>query len=324
MYSRKKLQSILAAPGLTDETQQVVQRLANSMYKGDKLSLAEQDFLGIVFGSLVDENGQREDMHKYEGLKDDLFRHLYPRYVRNRDGLLDVSDAYGAVPPERRKKDAAFLESEYQSWRSIILNENPGSATLQHLVNETKKHLADIDEFAKQARYGSRLKDATVKEIILHSKYLYYLVQEYYQELGAEEEMVTFTGGKIVVDSYSYVHTLFRHYSQHIKSYQLGKSYHFDTNFDHIELPSHLIKVIESYFRNLPNAILGDRIYFRVRGALYALWFRKLTRSLKGGVKEEYFRLQTFYPVIDHKDLSRIAALKEILSDDGIGLFYQP
>ena len=294
------------------------------MYAGGKLSLAEEDFLGIVFGAAVDENGQHSDMHEYEMLKNDLFRHLYPLYVRNRDGLLTQKDAYGPIPPERRKKDAEFLQVEYQKWYAVIMSGKYNSELLQHLANETKKHLQDIVSFAKQAQYGSRLLNATIKEIVLHSKYLLYLVEEYYQELQMSEQVIFFAHGKVVVDSFAYIHTLFRHYSQHIKIYQLGKSYHFDVGFDHENLPNSLVDIITSYFRNLPTeGIEDDRIFVRVRGVLYGLWFRKFVRTLKGGIKDSYYRLQTFYPVTAQNDLLYAAKLNETLSDDGIILLHK-
>lgn len=159
---------------------------------------------------------------------------------------------------------------------------------------------------------------------MLHSKYVLHFVEAYYQELSAPEQTVTFAGGKIVVDSYAYVHILFRHYSRSVKPYQSGKSYHFDIAFDHAELPNFLVDIIASYFRNLPTcSIQDDRLFVRVRGTLYALWFRKMTRSLKGNTKEVYYRLQTFYPITEQKDLLYASLLKEITADDGIGLFYK-
>jgi hypothetical protein len=263
-------------------------------------------------------------MHQYQALRNDLFRRLYPLYVRNRDGLIPLSDAYGDIPAERRKKDTDFLETEYQEWSKVLIAGKYKNASLQHLANETKKHIEDIEAFAKQAQYGSRLKNSILKEIVLHSKFLLGVVDEYYQELGAQEQEVSFVGGKVVVDSYGYIHTLFRHFSQHIKVYQLDKSYHFDRNFDYESIPNEIMQILSSYFRNLPDKkIEDDRIFVRIRGELYALWFRKLTRPLKGGMKEVYYRFQTFFPVVKQKDLLYASRLNELVSDDGIGLLYK-
>ena len=294
------------------------------MNEGDKLSLAEEEFLGIIIHASVNESGQHANMHDFKALRNGLFRSLYPLYVRNRDGYFPQKGPYGEIPYERRMQDVAFLEEEYQKWTKVIASGKYTSASLQHLANEVKRHLEDINAFAKQAQQGSRLTDARVKEIVLHSKYLLIFVDEYYQELKAQEQIVNFAGGKIIFDSYGYIHTLFRHYAQHIKSYQTDKSYHFDMGFDHEDLPNILRDIVISYFRNLPNkSIEDDRIFVRIRGQLYALWFRKMTRTLKGGVKDVYYRFQTFYPVISQKDLLYASTLNEILSDDGIVLFYK-
>lgn len=322
MYSRKRLENTIRHPEV--ESEEIVANLLDAMQKGAALSLAEEEFLGIVLGAAVDEEGHRLNMHDFKGLQNDLFRHLYPLYVRNRDGLLRLADAYGNISSERREQDVNFLETEYQKWRLLIASNNQDSATLQHLSAELKKHLGLLDTYAKKARQGTRLHEAATKEIVLHSKYLLHFVDAYYQELGAQEQTVTFAGGKIVVDSYAYIHILFRHYSQSVKPYQSGKSYHFDTEVDHTTLPSFLIDIIASYFRNLPAmGLQDDRIFVRIRGKLYALWFRKMTRSLKGNAKETYHRLQTFYPVTEQADLLYAGMLKEIVSDDGIGLLHK-
>ena len=294
------------------------------MVREEALSLAEEEFLGVVLGASVDAAGKSTNLHDIKPLRRDLFRHLYPLYVRNRDGLLTLADAYGEIPPARRKQDTDFLEAEYRAWRAQMLGHQQGSAMLQHVAAELKKHLADLDVFAKRNKQGSRLHEAAVKEIVLHSKYVLHFVEAYYQELGATEQTVTFAGGKIVVDSYAYVHILFRHYSQGVKPYQSGKSYHFDVAFDHTNLPNFLVDIIASYFRNLPgSSIRDDRMLVRVRGTLYALWFRKMTRSLRGNVKEIYYRLQTFFPVTEQKDLLYASTLGEIIADNGIGLLYK-
>ena len=324
MYSRKFLLGILHASTRNTETQEVMQNLMGVMAREEVLSLAEEEFLGVVLGASVDATGKSMNMHEIKPLRRDLFRHLYPLYVRNRDGLLTLADAYGDIPPARRKQDTDFLEAEYRAWRTQMLAHQQSSAMLQHVAAEVKKHLVDINAFAKRTKQGSRLHEAAVKEIVLHSKYVLHFVEAYYQELGATEQTITFAGGKIVVDSYAYVHILFRHYSQGVKPYQSGKSYHFDVDFDHTNLPSFLVDIIASYFRNLPNSIIrDDRILVRVRGTLYAMWFRKMTRSLRGNEKEVYYRLQTFYPVTEQKDLSYASTLLETIADDGIGLIHK-
>jgi hypothetical protein len=179
MYSKKQLKAIMDAPEFNEATQKVVNSLVTAMNEGKKLSLAEEEFLGIVVHSSVDENGQHPNMHDYKALHNDLFRRLYPAYVRNRYGLLYQEDAYGEVPPERKKQDVDFLDEKYQEWDKLIRSDKHNSESLQYLVSEVKSHLQSADTFARQAHYGSRLRDAVRKEIVLHSKYLLYYVDEY-------------------------------------------------------------------------------------------------------------------------------------------------
>jgi hypothetical protein len=294
MYSKKYLDSVLNGLESEDDMQKVANNLYNLMLEGGKISLAEEKFLGIIIYAETDDDGKHPNMHDYSALKNDLFRRLYPLYVRNRDGLLKQNGVHGEISLAERMQDIEFLEKEYKDWSEVIANGKYNRASLQHLQK--------IHDFAMQAQLGSKLRNAMLKEITLHSKFLLMVVDEYYQELGASEQKVYFAGGEIVVDSYGYVHTLFRHYAQHIKNYQINKTYHFNLFFDYEDIPNVIVDILTSYFRNLPDEGINDnRIFVKINGVLYALWFIKMSRTVKGGVKEVYYRFQTCYPVLLRK-----------------------
>lgn len=157
MYFRKFLLDMLRASTPAAETHEVALNLVGVMTRQEPLTLAEEEFLGVVLAASVDAEGRVTNLHDIKPLRRDLFRHLYPLYVRNRDGLLTLADAYGTIPAARRKQDTEFLEAEYQAWRVQMLSHQQGSAQLQHVAAELKKHLVDIDAFAKRTKQGSRL-----------------------------------------------------------------------------------------------------------------------------------------------------------------------
>lgn len=62
MYSKKQLEAILNAPEFNKATQKVVNSLVTAMNEGKKPSLAEEEFLGIIVHSSINESGQHLNM----------------------------------------------------------------------------------------------------------------------------------------------------------------------------------------------------------------------------------------------------------------------
>ena len=153
------------------------------------------------------------------------------------------------------------------------------------------------------------------KSITLHSKFIYLTIKETYEELASEEYIVEIDSKNLLIDSYSFVHILFRHYSQMIKEHQQDKTYHFNKIIDYKNIPVILKNIIECYKVTIPkNTFNGQKIYLLINNETYAIWFRKIPKHLKGNIQVEYFRVQTFYPVTDIKELLSIRFLKVLKS----------
>jgi hypothetical protein len=154
------------------------------------------------------------------------------------------------------------------------------------------------------------------KSIVLHGRYIYYLVKEFYQELGANEENITLFNNKIVIESYCYVHILFRHFASIIKEHQTDKTYHFDEHIPFDSIPDFL-KIILIKFRD--NLFADDFntnfINFIFYNKTYSIWFRKISVTRPGNIIETYLRLQTFYPISKASELEKISNFKKVKID---------
>ena len=108
------------------------------------------------------------------------------------------------------------------------------------------------------------------------------MVLEYYQE-NNEVESIEINRQNIRIDSFSFIHILFRHYAQVIKEYQAGKTYHEDLSIDYKNIPKELLRIIRTYNLLDNTNFDNQKIYFSLNGKIYAVWFRAIRRSVRGG-----------------------------------------
>ncbi|GAB3724024.1 hypothetical protein GCM10027594_05090 [Hymenobacter agri] len=303
----------------------MLQTLVNAAEAGQPLSLAEEDFTcSFLAASRSEGDNSFFDLHEINYCKNYSFTGCYLAYENNLSGLLIARNAFGPIPPNIVAKDVAFLDSQYQEWLQVINTTNHSEQLLQHVVKESRNHLKNARNFANNTRMGARLRDSFIKAIVLHSKYLYLKIREYYQELGATEQVLHRCNYEIVIDSFAFFHILFRHYAPRATSYQNDASYHQDQTINPEELPNHLMLFLEMYFNHIPCTQFNKRrTYIRYNGVIYAIWFKDAERHA-GGTVQPILRLQTFYPVTLPKELEYVASLQENVTESGLGLFHAP
>jgi hypothetical protein len=65
----------------------------------------------------------------------------------------------------------------------------------------------------------------------------------------------------------------------------------------------------------------SERIYFNLKGTDYAIWFRAMTRSIKGKGQESYLRVQTFYPVELPEELGKLRSMIVIKANQHLSIY---
>ncbi len=307
-YPRALLDSLYDGKEQHKDYKSIVQSLVDKIYANEELSLAEERFACGIFESLRDINGDKvNDIKKYTSCSNYLFRGKYLLYVNDLNGHKAVIDFNGEIPLAKKKEDVAFLQNEYENWKIFLEDKLNGFKLINYVAQETRQQLKQLEKFCQNMQIGSRYKDYLHKTIVLHGKYIYLLVKEFYQELGKSEEIIEISGREILVDAFTYVHTMFRHYASHIKQHQIGKSYHFDTNIGFKEVPNFLIDVLTCFKNEISLEHFNSRnIFFQFNEKPYALWFRPFRIDLPGGKRKNYLRVQTFYPIEDLEELKKL------------------
>ncbi|GCC50329.1 hypothetical protein SanaruYs_05440 [Chryseotalea sanaruensis] len=213
---------------------------------------------------------------------------------------------YGEIPYAERMQDAQFLEGVHQSWKAIL--ESPATdIIIEHSQIEYRHQLKILERYCRTRGIRGFYKDYLLKSVILHSKFIYYLVREFYEEFGHTGETVSIFGKDITIDSFCYIHIIFRHYAELSKEYQLGKTYHFDTNIDYKKIPSFLKDIIEQVGSTGDSTLFqNNSIHFIFRGAYYTIHV-----SPFGGLP----RLATFFPVGRPAELAKLKSFTEVPLD---------
>lgn len=285
----------------TERKKEVLQALINKLVANEKLTLAEGEW---VCGKLKllqsHEDYSPLDPYDYPICSDAIFRLKYRLYFNNVNGWYPAWEWDREVKGAEKERDINMLSSHYESWYETIVKTDHRNDILQNVSTETRHHIRGIERYCRQQYLGSHRRNYLIKSIVLHSKYMYYLVCEYYEE---NEDIVRakINNNAIRIDSFSFIHILFRHYSQIIKEYQVGKSYH-DESFDYKNIPKELLRIIEAYNSLQPKSFDARRIYFLFRDRLHAIWFRSIRYNEPGGKVKTELRVQTLYPVEDIKE----------------------
>ncbi|MEX0287952.1 MAG: hypothetical protein AB3N14_02485 [Flavobacteriaceae bacterium] len=322
MPSRKELSKLYRDPVKPTGYDRLVQDLCDRVFNSEEISLAEEQFIGGIIEQLRKGDGSRAfKIEDYESCMNYHFRSRYLRYVNDLNGHREVMDYDGPIPISRKQKDVAFLQRTYEEWEHCLSDKTNGFQLINYVAQETYQQLKQLEKYAKTIQIGGNYKEYLRKTLILHGKYIYLLVKEFYQELGKAYEVIDLNGHKILIDGFTYVHTMFRHFSSHIKKHQTDKSYHFDTNIGFKEIPNFLIDAIHAY-GVIPESKAFDqrKIYFAYNSNPYAIWFRPFKKDLKGGQREEYLRAQTFYPIENPAERSKLSEM--IPLESGIFSFY--
>jgi hypothetical protein len=296
----------------------ILQELVDAMVAGLQLSIAEEDFLASWLDVARRDNNERLSLHDYPACTNFLFKRNYLMYRGNFSGDLPVETPLGRVPHTEVVKDVAFLDEQYREWLSDMRKGNHPEPLLQYVSAETRNQLKNNAAFAAKLRYGERLRAATEKALVLHSKYFFYKVKQYFEELGSPEVLLDKCGYKIIIDAYSHYHILIRHYAKDAMPHQVEKSYHRDQSINPENLPYELREIIEDYFDTVGCAAFNSaRLYATINGQLYAIWFKPFEWHRKGQPKEKVLRLQTFYPVTQQNEEAFAAQLHSMPSVSG-------
>ncbi|MCD1117547.1 hypothetical protein [Chryseobacterium turcicum] len=323
-YSREKLNSFSGEKVDKSEYDSIAQELVKSVLEGKNVSLAEESFACSII-KLLRKDGTNElafDISQVEKCKNYRFKNAYLLYFSDLNGHKQVIDPSGVISEKQKTLDVTFLENEYQIWKKLLKGETQKNNLTGYLARETEHQIKELHSYGSQSMLGSNYIKYLEKSLTLHGKYIYLTVKESFEEIGNPEINFNDGNNNFIIDSYSYVHTLFRHFAKSIKQHQIDKSYHFDQNIKFDNIPNFILELLKCYSTsNFSKSFNKQNIYFKYKGSSYAIWFRKLKKNIKGGSTAEFLRVQTLYPVENSEELEKIQKLNSEITNCNFEFF---
>jgi len=299
----------------------VISELFHKLSQGcEKLSIVEKDWICLYIQIVANENDKFFDPYDFPCCKESIFYDRYLNYFNNLDGLLPVKNWNRIVTGTEKNRDIQMLESHHLQWKKTIEITDHSDNLLQNVSVETRHHIKEIKKFCKNEFLGSNKERALIKSMILQSKFFFRNVQVYYEE-NNQREFYQIDGKKVVIDSFGFIHILFRHYGQLIKEHQFQKSYHIE-GLDYKNLPKEMIAIITAYSKISSGQFDGKKIYLKIKEKIYCICFREIKTNVKDRGTISEFRLQTFYPLEDTKKLLKITKNFSNEIESGDFVFY--
>lgn len=321
-YTRKFLYDLPTSKNFK-ERDQITQELANRVFAGEKLTLAEEEYTCAILKILRNEKGEKDiDISKYPSCKNYHFKTTYLKYFTDLNGHRPKYDYDGEISRNQKEKDVAFLKKEFDEWSSFIDNKQNGNDLINYISQETNHQIKELKKYCDRFLIGKNYFEYLKKSLVLHGKYIYLLVKEFYEELGTTQQIIEINNHKILIDPFTYVHTLFRHYASGIKEHQLDKTYHFDQNIGFKIIPETLLEILKCY-QSISADILFDakNINLKIDEKPYSIWLRPFIVYEKKIGRIEYLRVQTFYPIGNKSELDKLNNYKTLTTECGYSFY---
>lgn len=304
-YSRKYLRTLNSSAS-KEEVQKVTTELLQKLHDGEPLTIAERywicPFMQIIYNS---EDGKALDPFDFPGCKEAVFRDRYLLYFNNIEGWRPAKDFYGEIPHHIKQRDLDLLDREATNWATIIEVTNHSDQILQFTAKEVRDQLKEITKYCA-GQFGYNREKHLQKQFLLHSKYMYHLVCEYYEENNSEI-VIQVCGQDVYINAYVYIHVLSRHFAQLVKEHMLDKSYH-DERVDHLNLPDQLADILKCYDAISPKSFDGKKIYFKIKGDVFVIWIK-----VDKGTRPHRLRINSFYPVTDPVELKGLENYNDLV-----------
>ena len=303
-YTRKQIDRLRTQL----QAKPILEDLRTKFHNGDSLSLAEEDYLCSMMKIMREGTGQyKYDITKLSGCTNYRFRRMYIQYAHDLNAIGSIQDYFGTVGVRQKQLDVAFLNQEYKSWVTKMTGKKTADAMWNNLLDETAHQNNLLHKFEQRDSPGQARIDYLHKSLILNSRYVYLQVKEFFEYLGKPSIVLHLYGFKVLIDSFSFIHILFRHFAASIKDYQEGKSYHVDESIFYKDLPFFFERFVRCFGKNFPkSAFNGRSMNFVYNGRAYSIWFRSITIACT-----LYLRLQSFYPIEARNDRLRIQSMKK-------------
>ncbi len=266
-----------------------------------------------------------EKVSDFNSCKNYYFKSLYLVYFYDLTGNSIYSKFKGASLYNPSKfeiqRDLKYLKSIASEWKNCIEITNHKNELKKSIAKETRIELKEYKKSVGKLIFRRDKNNYEIKilSILLQSKYLYCIALLIFEKHKKEDFVLELNQKTIEINEHSIIHILNRHFSQITKTH-LNKTFH-DKNI----IPEYLNIQLKQIFNQIDNSELYkelsiDRIAFKYMDNDYTVWIKEKTKQVKGKGNMVYNSLETFYPIVEQRDVEYInsCTLKKINDELGV------
>lgn len=277
-----------------------------------RLKTHEKDFLFKNMYILRNDKGVKcFDLSTIDEAAEYYFNKLILMYSDSLNFDKPTKNPFGEIiDAQTMTKDKAWFDSYYDEWKKQL--ETKKGKYFNVISIELNRRLKDLEIVYNEGKISEADYNSHIKHLYAIAFFIYYKVKLFFDGRTDKFIQLDVLGGSIVVNIYSFVHILFRHY---IPSLDIGipdRSINEPIPFLDIEnLPSSIKNLLIAYFQFdiSPLANFREYLLFSYNGDKYIIW-------LKYSKLEELnnsfgFEFRTLYKCKEQRDLDKFNGLSE-------------
>lgn len=289
-----------------------------------KLLPHECEFICSFLPSITKNLETREpayDLYAYDFLSEAVFKKLILIYLGNLDFLMPVHIGSRDLEKHEIERDKRHFAQLLSSWEIKLSSQS--DAYLHEVKLEHKRKLELLCKTFKANYFGRKIYERKIIEQTVNAFYIYFIVKSFFKNNKANFVSIEFNQVPIVINVYSYVHTISRHYMPMFNGMDPEKSFNGQlVEINPFELPTTLASFIHNYLNNAPEgySITKEFIIFNQDNQFYILWWKyKSLSEFKG---QKGYEVRTLYRIIAARDLEKIDHESCVIISDRISYYY--
>ena len=277
-----------------------------------KLKTHEKDFLFKCMYILKDETTGDKcfDLSTIDEASDYYFNKLILIYSENLDFNKLTQSPYGIINPCIMKKDKAYFDKYYALW--IIQLETKNGKYFNIIHTELHKKLSELRSILDKGRINTVDYNYHIKYLYTIAFFIYYKVKLFFDGLIDKFVLLNVLGKNIVINIYSFVHILFRHYIPSMDIGNTNRSINDPIPFLDIEnFPYSIKDFLTEYFEydKSPLTCSKEYLLFSFQKENYIIWIKYY--KLEELNNNFGFEFRTLYKCKEVRDLKKFHGLSE-------------
>ncbi len=276
-----------------------------------KLKTHEKDFLFSNMFILRDSstNVKCFDLSIIDEASEYYFNLLILIYAENLNFDKPTKNQYGRIIESQvMATNKVYFDNRYNQWIKQLETKKGKYFNVIH--TELNRKLKELDSTYKEVSKTDY--DYQIRYLYALSFYIYYKVKLFFDGQKDKFVLLNVLGESIVINIYSFVHTLFRHYIPSLDIGNTERSINDQIPFLDIDnFPFSIKEFLTTYFDSNKSPLNSSREYllFSFRGDKYVIWLKY--SKLEDLNNDFGFEFRTLYKCKEKRDLDKFIGLSE-------------